>query len=76
MCSSDLFFGPAALPAAIINRVNAEVNRAIESPEVKAAFLKGGTEPRAMSVEQFRRQVIDDNRKWGQVIRDGKITIE
>ena len=70
------FFGPAALPAAIINRVNAEVNRAIESPEVKAAFLKGGTEPRAMSVEQFRRQVIDDNRKWGQVIRDGKITIE
>jgi tripartite-type tricarboxylate transporter receptor subunit TctC len=70
------FFGPAALPAAIVTRWNTEVNRTIETPEVKAMFLKGGNEPRAMTVDQFRKQVIDDNRKWGQVIRNGNIKVE
>ena len=70
------FFSPAALPAAIVKRWNTEVNRTIETPEVKAMFLKGGNEPRAMTVDQFKKQVIDDNRKWGQIIKNGNIKVE
>jgi tripartite-type tricarboxylate transporter receptor subunit TctC len=69
-------FAPAATPAAIVTRLNGDIGRAMEQPEVRKALLATGTEPTVMSVEQFRRQVTEDHRKWGEVIRRGNIKVE
>ena len=69
-------FGPGPLPAPLVARLHAEVNRVMETPEIKTTFMKTGTEPRSISNEQFRKLVLDDNRKWGQVIRSGNIKVE
>ncbi|MFM9972059.1 MAG: Bug family tripartite tricarboxylate transporter substrate binding protein [Burkholderiales bacterium] len=69
-------FGPGTLPAPLVARLHAEISRVMETPEVKTTFLKTGTEPRTMSNEQFRKLVAEDNRKWGQVIRNGNIKVE
>ena len=69
-------FGPGALSAPLVARLHAEINRVMDTPEVRTTFLKTGTEPRTISNEQFRKLVIDDNRKWGQIIRGGNIKVE
>ncbi|MCY1296375.1 hypothetical protein D9M70_457610 [compost metagenome] len=45
---SDTWFGiygPRGMPADIVNRLNAEFNKAIQSPEVKERLGKLGAEP-------------------------------
>ncbi|MSQ50441.1 MAG: tripartite tricarboxylate transporter substrate binding protein [Betaproteobacteria bacterium] len=69
-------FGPGAMPGPLVARLHAEINRVMETPEVRTTFLKTGTEPRSITNEQFRRLVLEDNRKWGQVIRSGNIKVE
>lgn len=69
-------FGPGTLPAPLVGRLHVEINRVMETAEVRATFMKTGTEPRSLSNEQFRKLVLEDNRKWGQVIRNGNIKVE
>jgi tripartite-type tricarboxylate transporter receptor subunit TctC len=69
-------FAPAATPAPIVTRLNADINRSLESPETRKGMQATGTEPRPVSVEEFRRQVAEDHRKWGEVIRKGNIKVE
>jgi len=66
-------FAPAKLPAPILARLNAELTKALEAPDLKAALAKVGVEPRGTSPEEgtvFLRAEFD---KWKQVIADGKI---
>jgi tripartite-type tricarboxylate transporter receptor subunit TctC len=69
-------FGPGTLPAPLVARLHAEINRVMETPEVRLTFMKTGTEPRSLTNEQFRKLVVEDSRKWGQIIRDGNIKVE
>ncbi len=69
-------FAPAATPADIVNKLNAEINRAMNTPDVTKTLAKTGTEPANMTAEQFRRQVAEDYAKWGKVIRGANIKLE
>ena len=51
------FFGPAALPSALVQRINAEVVGAINSAEVKKKLEDDGFSPIANSPEQFGAMV-------------------
>ena len=46
-------FMPAGTPAAITEKMNAEVNKLLAKPEVKAAIQAQGAEPQAMSIKEF-----------------------
>src|SRR5438874_3655393 len=46
---------PAGTPRPILERMNLEVNRIVNAPDVKEAWSKQGAVPMSMSVEQFDR---------------------
>jgi tripartite-type tricarboxylate transporter receptor subunit TctC len=75
----DLWIGiyaPAGLPAPALARLNSEIKKVLQHPELKAAFAKIGIEPRGTSPEEasgFTRAEFD---KWKKVIVDGKIKPE
>jgi tripartite-type tricarboxylate transporter receptor subunit TctC len=68
--------GPAGLPAAIAGQVNAEVNRALASPELTEIFAKEGAEPWSQSPAQFEAVVKGDIERWKKVAREANIKPE
>ena len=61
--------GPANLPADIVARVNAEVNRALELPDVRERLKPEGIDPGRMSAREFSAFVADEVKRWGPVVR-------
>jgi tripartite-type tricarboxylate transporter receptor subunit TctC len=67
---------PAATPDEIVQRMNAEVNRALASPAVTAAFQKGGIASLSGTTAQFAHFIQSEIAKYAEVIRKGNITLE
>jgi tripartite-type tricarboxylate transporter receptor subunit TctC len=61
--------GPANLPADIVERLNAEVNRALELSEVRERLRPEGIVPNRLSAREFSAFVADEVRRWGPVVR-------
>jgi tripartite-type tricarboxylate transporter receptor subunit TctC len=61
--------GPANLPPDIVQRLNAEVNRALELPEVRERLKPEGIVPQRMSAKEFSAFVADEVRRWGPAVR-------
>jgi tripartite-type tricarboxylate transporter receptor subunit TctC len=59
---------PAKTPRAVLDKLNAEVNKVIGSEETKAAWLKQGTIAMGMSVEQFDKFLREEIVKWRKVV--------
>ena len=64
---------PKATARPVLERVNAEVNRIISSPEVKEAWLKQGTVAMGMSIDEFDRFLRDEIVKWAKVVKTAGI---
>ena len=76
---SDTWFGiygPKGLPPEIVNRLNAEFNKAIQSQDVRDRLAKLGAEPVGGTPAQFAAMVRKDSARWGKLIKDRKITVE
>ena len=67
---------PAGTPDAVVQRMNAEVNRALASPAVTDAFQKGGIASLSGTPEQFAAFIQAEIDKYAQVIRKAGITAE
>lgn len=68
-------FAPARTPSAIIERLNAEVRRALQMPDVRERFLKAGLEPAILSAKESRELVVSESRKWGGVVKSANIKV-
>ena len=64
---------PAGTPKAIVDKLNAEINKAINRPDVKAAWDKQGAVPLAMSPAEFDAYLRKDIEKWAKVVKDAGI---
>jgi tripartite-type tricarboxylate transporter receptor subunit TctC len=60
---------PAGTPEAVVSRLNAEINKIVNTPDVKAAWAKQGAVPMVMSPSVFAKYVADDVTKWATVVR-------
>jgi tripartite-type tricarboxylate transporter receptor subunit TctC len=60
---------PAGTPRAVLEKLNLEVNRIVNSPEVREAWAKQGAQPMGMSVEQFDKFLREDITKWSKVVK-------
>jgi len=60
---------PAKTPRAVLERLNAEVNRIVNAPETKEAWLKQGTIAMGMSIEQFDKFLREEIVKWAKVVK-------
>ena len=67
---------PSATPDAVVQRMNAEVNRALASPTVVEAFKKGGIASLSGTPQQFGDFIKSEIDKYAQVIRKGNITLD
>ena len=61
--------GPANLPGDIVNRLNAEVNRALELPEVRERLKVEGIVPSPMGAREFNAFVAEELKRWGPVVK-------
>lgn len=69
-------FAPAGTPREVVARLHAELTKAAASAAVQQRYQSLGLEPGGGSPENLDAIVRSDWRKWGQVIRDNKITAE
>ena len=60
---------PAGAPRGVQERLNAEIGKVLNSPEVKESWAKQGAVPMAMSVEQFDRFMREDIQKWAKLVK-------
>lgn len=69
----ELWWGiavPAKTPNEIVNRLAAELLKALQLPDTKERFAREGAEPEPMSREAFTDFVRKDIARWKQVVRD------
>jgi tripartite-type tricarboxylate transporter receptor subunit TctC len=75
----DSWFGlyaPAGTPADVVQVLNAEVNRILQTPEVRKKSEDSGTEVETMTPQQFGEFTRKELDHWGRVIRGAKISVE
>lgn len=72
----DLWFGvmaPAGTPPAVIGRINAAINKALEQPEMKKNLEKDGMIPTGGTPEKFGQRIITDYNNWIKVVKSANI---
>ncbi len=60
---------PAGTPRPVLEKLNAEIGKVVNAPEVKEAWSKQGAVPMSMSVDQFDRFLREDIVKWAKVVK-------
>jgi tripartite-type tricarboxylate transporter receptor subunit TctC len=60
---------PAGTPKAIVDKLNAEINKAITRADVKEAWDKQGAVPLVMSPAEFEKYLRADIEKWAHVVQ-------
>ena len=66
-------FAPAGTPAPIVNRLNQEMVRVLNKPDIKQKFFDSGTETVGNTPEEFSAIVKSDMAKMGKLIKDAGI---
>ena len=64
---------PAGTPKPVVDKLNAEINKVIERPDVKEAWAKQGAVPMVMSPAEFDKYLRDDIEKWAKVVQQSGI---
>jgi tripartite-type tricarboxylate transporter receptor subunit TctC len=67
---------PAATPAEVIARLNAEMVKIIQSPEFRKRMEEIGAEPVGDSPAQMAAQIKDDTAKYAKLVKDAKVAID
>jgi tripartite-type tricarboxylate transporter receptor subunit TctC len=69
-------FTAAGTPAAIIERINADVNAALQDSAVRENFAKQGLVVGGGTAADFRSFIDSETQKWGDIIKRSGITLD
>ena len=61
--------GPPGMPAEIVDKLNAEVRRALELSDVREKMRHEGITPNRLDAKEFTAFVTDELRRWGPTVR-------
>ena len=67
---------PAGTPPAVVERLQQEVARALQSPETRAKLAGLGAEPVANTPAEFAVMIKSETAKWGKIVKDANIRPE
>jgi tripartite-type tricarboxylate transporter receptor subunit TctC len=67
-------FVPAGTPRPVVDKLNAEVRRIMELPDVQAKLKEIGAVPSPMSPEQFQEFIKTERAKWGDVVKTAGVS--
>ena len=76
---ADYWWGiaaPAKTPIEIVNRLATELNKALQTAELKQRYAAEGAEPSVMTREQLTQFIASDIARWRQVARDANVRAE
>jgi tripartite-type tricarboxylate transporter receptor subunit TctC len=60
---------PKATPAEIVDKLNKEINAALDDPKMKARLADLGGAPFPLSPAAFGKHLADETEKWGKVVK-------
>ncbi len=60
---------PKGTPAEVVNRLNAEVRKIVNHPEVKATWARQGAVPMSMTVTEFDKYLQADIANWANIVK-------
>ena len=69
-------FAPAGTPPAIVARLNEEVNKVLQMPDVREKIANGGATPVGGSSVEFAAFLSTDYAKWGRIVKDSGVKLE
>jgi tripartite-type tricarboxylate transporter receptor subunit TctC len=64
---------PAGTPAPLIGRLNAEIVKAINSPDLRKRLVDGGVEPLTSTPEEFARFIAVETPRYAKIVKDANI---
>ena len=76
---ADTVFGiyaPGATPAAVVNQLHDEINKALSTPKVQEVIRSLGAEPMIGTRAEFIARQDADRTRFGKFIRENKITAD
>lgn len=68
--------GPAGMPKDVVNKLNVEVAKVMESPDTKKALYDAGVEPTPSTPEAMSDYMVKEMDRWGKAVKDIGIKIE
>ena len=60
---------PAGTPRAVTERLNAEITKVVNRPDVRKVWGEQGAQPMTMSVSEFEKYLHADIAKWAKVVK-------
>jgi tripartite-type tricarboxylate transporter receptor subunit TctC len=69
-------YGPKNLPPELVTKINAALNKTIESPDVVERFFQLGAEPMPGTPNQFASMVARERTRWSTLIKQAQINPE
>jgi tripartite-type tricarboxylate transporter receptor subunit TctC len=63
------FMAPKGTPTDIVTKLNAEMRKIVNNPEVKTAWAKQGAVPLSMTVAEFEQYLNADIAKWANIVK-------
>jgi len=67
---------PVGTPPAIMTRVNAELNRALDEPRIRDSLRAQGADGAGGSMEEFARIIRADFAKWARVVKESGARVD
>ena len=68
--------GPARLPASVVTSVNTELNKALNSPDLRKKLEDQGLDVTPATPEQFGKLIRSDIVKWGRVVKESGAKVD
>ena len=69
-------FAPAAVPKTILAKLNADLVKALNAPDVQRRLVEGGVDPTASTPEHLAAFVKSETIKWAKAVKDSGATAE
>ncbi len=76
---TDSWYGilaPASMPKDVVARMNAELNRALAEPALRATLVERALEPIGGTAERFGGHIAAEIAKYAAIVRDAKMKID
>jgi tripartite-type tricarboxylate transporter receptor subunit TctC len=70
------YYVPKATPAAIVDKINADIRKVAALPEVRVRLDQAGWSPKLMSPDEFSAFTRSEKERWGAIIRRANIKLE
>jgi tripartite-type tricarboxylate transporter receptor subunit TctC len=67
---------PAATPKPVVNRLNLEMKKALETPAVRERLAAQGIETEYTTVAEFAKLIREDAARWAKLVKDAGIVLE